>query len=239
VGYRNIGLTVKMATALDHATDGRLMLGIGAGWHEPEIDTFGYEPLTLGQRIGRLDEAAAVARGLLDGEVVTFDGTWVRANGMRNDPPPRQERLPLLIAGSGEKRTLRIVARDADIWNGEGPPEVYGRKNGVLDGWCLEVGRDPATIRRTVGVPPVCIRDSREAAVDALGAILARFGGPPERARAWAASSPLADTEERVVALFRGWRAAGAEEAIIDQPWPLDDRTFERLAALVAGGELA
>ena len=232
VGYRNIGLTVKMVTALDHASDGRLMLGIGAGWHEPEIEAFGYEQLTLGGRLGRLDEAAAVARTLLDGEAATHDGQFIRAKGMRNDPPPLQERLPLLIAGSGEKRTLRIVARDADIWNGEGVPEVYAHKNTVLDRWCAELGRDPRAIRRTVGVPPVCIRDTRDGAVEALAAILGRYGGPPGRARAWAASSPLADTEEAVAAHLRGWRAAGAEEAIVDQPWPLDDETFERLASL-------
>jgi alkanesulfonate monooxygenase SsuD/methylene tetrahydromethanopterin reductase-like flavin-dependent oxidoreductase (luciferase family) len=239
VGYRNIGLTVKMVTALDHATAGRLMLGIGAGWHEPEIEAFGYEQLTLGERIGRLDEAAGVARGLLDGEAVTFDGRWIRAKEMRNDPPPFQARLPLLIAGSGEKRTLPIVARDADIWNGEGVPEVFRHKSFVLDEWCEELGRDPEAIRRTVGVPPVLIRDSREAAVEALAAILGRYGGPPERARAWAASSPLADTDAVVAGLFRGWRAAGAEEAIIDQPWPFDGETFERLAAMVTSGSLA
>jgi alkanesulfonate monooxygenase SsuD/methylene tetrahydromethanopterin reductase-like flavin-dependent oxidoreductase (luciferase family) len=239
VGYRNIGLTVKMVTALDHATDGRMILGIGAGWHEPEIEAFGYEQLTLGERLGRLDEAAAVARTLLDGETATVDGRWVRAKGMRNDPPPRQAHLPLLIAGSGEKRTLRIVARDADIWNGEGVPEVYRHKNAVLDGWCAELGRDAGTIRRTVGVPPVCIRDTREAAIDALAEILGRYGGPPARARAWAASSPLADTEPAVAALFRAWRAAGAEEAIIDQPWPFDAETFGRLAAMVGTGSLA
>lgn len=239
VGYRNIGLTVKMVTALDHATHGRLMLGIGAGWHEPEIEAFGYEQLTLGERLGRLDEAAAVARTLLDGDAATVEGRWVRAREMRNDPPPFQAHLPLLIAGSGEKRTLRIVARDADIWNGEGVPEVYRHKNAVLDDWCAELGRDPTAIRRTVGVPPVCIRDTRDGAVAALAAILGRYGGPPERARAWAASSPLADTEAAVAGLFRSWRAAGAEEAIIDQPWPFDAETFDRLTAMVASGSLA
>jgi alkanesulfonate monooxygenase SsuD/methylene tetrahydromethanopterin reductase-like flavin-dependent oxidoreductase (luciferase family) len=233
VGYRNIGLTVKMATALDHASGGRTMVGIGAGWHEPEIEAFGYDQLSLGDRISRLDEAAVVARGLLDGEAVTHDGRWIRAHGMRNDPPPRQARMPLLIAGNGEKRTLRIVARDADIWNGEGLPEVYAHRQAVLDGWCREAGRDPRAIRRTVGVPPVCIRASREEAVDALASILGRFGGSPEQARGWAESSPLADTEDVVAGLFRAWGAAGAEEAIIDQPSPLDDETFERLAGSV------
>lgn len=232
VGYRNVGLTVKMATALDHASGGRALLGIGAGWHEPEIHAFGYDELTLGERLDRLAEAAHVARALLDGSTVSHTGRWVRADGMRNDPPPVQPRIPLLVAGSGERRTLRIVAAEADIWNGEGTPEVFAHKSAVLDRWCVEVGRDPGSIRRTVGVPPVCIRPTRSEAVDALAAILASVGGG-SAARAWAESSPLADTEDVVAGYLRAWRAAGAEEAIIDVPVPLDDETVERLAGSV------
>lgn len=235
VGYRNVGLTVKMATALDHASGGRAMLGLGAGWHEPEHRAFGYDVLSLGDRISRLDEAARLARGLLDGETVTQEGAWVTASTLCNDPPPLQRHMPLLIGGSGERRTLRIVARDADIWNGEGDPTTFARKNAVLDAHCAEIGRDPATIRRTVGVPPICIRDSRSGAVEALAAILAQQGGEQQQARAWAESSPLADTEEVVARLLRAWRAAGAEEAIVDLPSPRDDETLERLGASVRG----
>jgi alkanesulfonate monooxygenase SsuD/methylene tetrahydromethanopterin reductase-like flavin-dependent oxidoreductase (luciferase family) len=230
VGYRNVALTVKLATALDHATGGRAILGLGAGWHEPEHLAFGFEMLPLGDRITRFDEASRLARGMLDGEPVTQQGRWVSGRDLRNDPPPVQARMPLLIGGSGEKRTLRIVARDADIWNGEGDPETFARKNAVLDERCAEIGRDPLTIRRTVGVQPVCIRDTRGDAVDALAAILAGHGGDLAQARAWAASSPLADTEEVVATHFRAWRAAGAEEAVVDLPSPIDDETFERLA---------
>jgi alkanesulfonate monooxygenase SsuD/methylene tetrahydromethanopterin reductase-like flavin-dependent oxidoreductase (luciferase family) len=233
VGYRNVGLTVKMATALDHASDGRSMLGLGAGWHEPETRAFGYDLLSLGDRISRFDEASSLARALLDGRTVSREGRWIRAEDARNDPPPVQAHLPLLIGGSGEKRMLRIVARDADIWNGEGDPPTFARKNAILDERCAEVGRDPASIRRTVGVQPVCIRDSREAAVEALAAILARHGGTARQAREWAESSPLADTEEVVAAQFRAWREAGAEEAVIDLPAQIDDETFERLAGPV------
>lgn len=236
VGYRNIGLTVRMATALDHASGGRALLGIGAGWHEPETRAFGYDELALGDRISRLEEAAAVARGLLDGATVTHDGRWIRAVGMRNDPAPVQPRLPLLIAGNGEKRALRIVARFADIWNGEGLPDDYARRNGVLDHWCADVDRDPATIRRTVGIPPVMIRASRSAAVDALAATLGRYGGGDAQARGWAASSPLADTAEVVADHLRRWRTAGAEEVVIDQPSPLDDETIDRLAGFAREG---
>lgn len=233
VGYRNVGLTVKMATALDHASGGRAMLGLGAGWHEPEHRAFGYEVLSLGDRIGRFDEASRVARGMLDGESVTYEGRWISGHDLRNDPPPVQARMPLLIGGSGERRTLRIVARDADIWNGEGDPATYAHKSTVLDRHCAEIGRDPLAIRRTVGVQPACIRSTREAAVEALAAILARNGGSAADARAWAASSPLADTQDAVLRLFRAWRAAGAEEAIVDLPAPIDEETIEILAGPV------
>jgi len=233
VGYRNVGLTLKMATALDHASGGRAMLGLGAGWHEPEHRAFGYEILSLGDRISRFDEASRLARAALDGDSVTQHGRWISADGMRNDPRPVQAQMPLLIGGSGEKRTLRIVARDADIWNGEGDPATFARKNAVLDERCAEIGRDPLTIRRTVGVQPVCIRGTRAAAVDALTAILARQGGSTAQARAWAESSPLANTQDSVIRQFRAWRAAGAEEVVIDLPNPIDDETMERLAGPV------
>ena len=233
VGYRNVGLTVKMATALDHASGGRAMLGLGAGWHEPEHRAFGYEVLSLRDRISRFDEASRLARALLDGGPVSQDGRWVSGHELRNDPLPVQPRMPLLIGGSGEKRTLRIVARDADIWNGEGDPATYAHKNAVLDEHCAEIGRDPSTIRRTVGVQPICIRDTREAAVEALAAILTRHGGSAAQARTWAASSALADTETAVAAMLRAWRAAGAEEVVVDLPSPIDDETFERLAGPV------
>src|SRR4029077_9786200 len=206
VGYRNVGLTVKMATALDHASGGRAILGLGAGWHEPEHRAFGYDVLSLGDRISRLDEASSLARSKLGGPPSAQEGSWVSGHEVVNDPPPVQARMPLLIGGSGERRTLRIVARDADIWNGEGDPALFAHKSAVLDAHCAEIGRDPAAIRRTVGVPPVCIRDTREAAIDALASILARQGGDRATARAWAASSPLADTQDAVVRLFRAWR---------------------------------
>jgi alkanesulfonate monooxygenase SsuD/methylene tetrahydromethanopterin reductase-like flavin-dependent oxidoreductase (luciferase family) len=232
-GYRNVGLTVKMATALDHASDGRAMLGLGAGWHEPEHIAFGFDALSLRDRISRLDEASGLARTMLDGRAATQAGRWIRAAEAGNDPPPIQVRMPLVIGGSGEKRTLRIVARDADIWNGEGDPATYAHKNAVLDERCMEIGRDPAEIRRTVGVPPICIRDSRDAAVAALAGILERQGGDPIQARAWAASSQLADTQDAVIRLLRAWRAAGAEETVVDLPSPLDDETMECLAGPV------
>jgi F420-dependent oxidoreductase-like protein len=230
-GYRNPVLLVKQATALDHLSGGRVTLGLGAGWHEREHRAFGFEYPSLGQRIDRLDEQATVIRGLLDGEAVTFSGRWVRTEAARNDPPPLQSHLPLLIGGSGERRTLPIVARCADAWDGEGDPATYAHKNAVLNQRCAEIGRDPATIRRTVGVLPACIRDTRAEALDVLAATLGHHGLEPEEARAFAETSPLVGAEAAVLAALGAWRDAGAEEAIVDWPAPFDRETLERLAA--------
>ena len=92
--------------------------------------------------------ALSHAFGALAAALVGIGEFVVKAHEMGNDPAPLQARMPLMIGGSGEKRTLRIVARDADIWNGEGDADTYARKSAILDQHCAEVGRDPASIRR-------------------------------------------------------------------------------------------
>ncbi len=228
-GYRNPGLLVKQATALDHLCGGRLTLGLGAGWHEREHRAFGFGYPSLGDRISRLEEQATVIRGLLDGETVTYDGVWVQMTAARNEPPPRGD-LPFLIGGSGERRTLRIVARFADGWNGEGDPATWRHKSAVLDEHCAQVGRDPAAIRRTVGLPPACIRDTRQEALAALSAALVNNGLPVAEARTIAEASPLVGDEGTVLAALAAWGDAGADEAIVDWPAPFDHQTLDRLA---------
>ena len=146
-----------------------------------------------------------------------------------NDPPP-VGRLPLLIGGSGERRTLRIVARDADAWNGEGEPAEWARRSTVLDAHCRDLGRDPAAIRRTAGVPPLHIRPSRVEAKRSLAAILERNAMPAEEAAATAEADALAGTLDEVLATLRAWAAAGADEVITDWPAPFDQESLERLA---------
>lgn len=229
-GYRAPTLLVKMATALDHATDGRAVLGIGAGWHGAEHHAFGFAFPSLRERLDRLEEAAAIARGMLDGGATSLDGRWLQAQGARNDPPPKQARLPLLIGGSGERRTLPIVARYADAWNGEGDPETFAHKSAVLDRCCAEVGRDPTAIRRSVGLPPPLVRRQRGAAVEALTDALVRQGSTPGEAREAAAGSALVGSAEDVLERLRAYAAAGAEEVIFDWPTPSDEETLQALA---------
>lgn len=235
--YRNVGLLVKQATALDHLSGGRAVLGLGAGWHVRDHEAFGFTLRPIGERLDQLEEQAAAARAMLGGETVSVHGRHVRLDRAVNLPPPLRPRLPLLLGGSGEKRTLRIVARCADIWNGEGDLATWTHRNAVLDGHCAAVGRDPAEIRRTVGLPPASVRPSREAAVAALADRLRANGLDADEARTDAEASPMAGTLDEVAGHLRAYAAAGAAEVLIDWPAPFDDQTLAALASLLDRAE--
>jgi alkanesulfonate monooxygenase SsuD/methylene tetrahydromethanopterin reductase-like flavin-dependent oxidoreductase (luciferase family) len=227
-------MLVKMATALDHATRGRAALGLGGGWFEPEHRAFGFAFPPLGQRIDRFAEAARICRGMLDGGAVNVVGEWFSADGARNDPTPVQARLPLVIGGSGERRTLRIVAETADVWNADGDsPDSFSRRSAILDDHCRAVGRDPRSIERTVGLPPPLIRASRDEAVDALTGVLERHAPDLDAARRGASASPFAAAPDAVIEELRRYRVAGASAVMFDLPAPFDSETIEALAGPV------
>jgi alkanesulfonate monooxygenase SsuD/methylene tetrahydromethanopterin reductase-like flavin-dependent oxidoreductase (luciferase family) len=165
---------------------------------------------------------------------VTVSGTHVRLERAVNLPAPIQRRMPILIGGSGERRTLRIVARYADAWNGEGDVATWTHRNRVLDEHCAAVGRDPGAIRRTVGMPPASVRESRDAAVAALVDRLRHNGLTADEALAVAIASPLVGTPGEVAVTARAYAAAGAAEMLIDWPAPFDPETLVHLAAVGA-----
>ena len=133
--YRNPDLLADMARTLDHLSGGRAVLGIGSGWMDKDEIEYGYPVRTPGQRLDVLAEALPRIR---------------RRLGLLQPGPVG--RLPILIGGNGERRTLRLVAQYADMWNGYGDAETIRTKNAVIDRWCAEVGRDPREIERTVWV---------------------------------------------------------------------------------------
>ena len=231
-GYRNPALLVKMASTLDHAAGGRLVLGIGAGWYDRDHVGFGYDyPPTAG-RLDRMEETVIAVRRLLDGETVTMDGRWARLVSARNDPAPLQDRLPLLVGGSGERRTLPVVARYADWWNGEGTPDEIALKNAIVDRLCRAAGRCPDEVVRTVGIPPPLIRERRAEAVEVLTDTLVRHGMPLEDARMSAAGSGLVGPLGRVAEALDRYAGAGAAQVVFDWPPPFDDETLDALAIL-------
>jgi probable F420-dependent oxidoreductase len=133
--YRNPELLADMARTVDHISGGRLVLGIGSGWFRRDYDEYGYDFSTAGGRLDRLAEA-----------LPRIESRWAKLN------PPPTRRIPILIGGGGERKTLRLVARYARTWHSFADLGTFRHKSAVLDGWCAEIGREPSEIERSVGV---------------------------------------------------------------------------------------
>lgn len=165
VGYRNPGQLAKAVTTLDHLSHGRFELGLGAGWHQWEAEAYGYEFPAVGRRLDMLEEAVPLIRRLLTEPRTTHRGEWFTTEEASCLPPPVQPRLPIWVGGVGERRTLRIAAREADGWNAAYvPPEEFRRLSKVLDEWCEREGRDPSTVRRAINLQFMLAVDERSAA---------------------------------------------------------------------------
>lgn len=148
IHYRHPAVLANMAAALDIISNGRLELGIGAGWNEEESGAYGIELGSIKERFDRFEEACEILKSLLSQETTTFDGKFYQLKDARNEPKgPQQPHPPFCIGGSGEKRTLKITAKYADHWNFVGgPPEEFARKRDVLAAHCADIGRDPKEI---------------------------------------------------------------------------------------------
>jgi alkanesulfonate monooxygenase SsuD/methylene tetrahydromethanopterin reductase-like flavin-dependent oxidoreductase (luciferase family) len=158
--FRNPALVAKMATTLDHISNGRAVLGIGAAWFEEEHKAFGIEfGSGFPERLRWLGEALPIMRGMLDGTEPSATGPHYSTTKVRNDPLPVQRHLPICVGGGGEQVTLKLVAKYADMNNIGGGIANIRRKEEILLRHCETVGRDPSTIERTTGIGTVVIRD--------------------------------------------------------------------------------
>ena len=150
--YRHPAVLANMATTIDIISQGRLDFGIGAGWNELEHNAYGIPLYQPGERLRRLAEACEVIRLLWTETTPSFEGKYYQLKNAYSEPKPVQKpHPPFVIGGGGEKVTLRIAAQYADIWNfAGGPVETFVHKNEILDAHCATIGRDPATIARSV-----------------------------------------------------------------------------------------
>jgi probable F420-dependent oxidoreductase len=201
-GFRNPALLAKMATTLDEISDGRLILGLGAGWHEPEYLAFGYP---FDHLAGRFAEALQIIVPLLREGHVDFEGTYYQVRDCELRPRgPRPEGPPIWIGASGP-RMLRLVARYADAYNAVWftKPEQMTERFASIDAACREVGRDPATISHTAG---------------AFVSLLGREGWTPKQPRPSIDASP-----DEVAEHLHAFHLAGAEHMTLSlQPWDAD-----------------
>ena len=221
--FRNPAIVAKMATTLDHISGGRAVLGIGGAWFETEHRAYGIEfGGSPGERLRWLEEAVKIMRGMLHGERPSGQ-RFYHAHEVRNDPPPVQERLPIVIGGGGERKTLRIVARYADGCNLGGGFDNVKRKDEILRRHCEEVGRDESEIERTASMGICVIRDDPGEAERVAQSIFARNGN----AHPW--KNQMVGTAEQVAETMRPFLAIGFRHFIIGFPSPHDAESMERL----------
>jgi F420-dependent oxidoreductase-like protein len=208
--YHNPAQLAKTVTTLDVVSGGRAILGIGAAWNDEESRAYGFEFPPVGERMDRLEEAVVICRSMLDSPATTFEGRRYRVEGAHNLPRPVRARVPILIGGNGERRTLRLVARHADLCNVIGDPTTVRHKLEVLREHCESEGRDVAEIVTTAFAGIVVVDDTE--------------AGVRRRLEALAASPPP---------MLRGLDADQLSERLVSGT---PDRVAERLHAFVEAG---
>jgi alkanesulfonate monooxygenase SsuD/methylene tetrahydromethanopterin reductase-like flavin-dependent oxidoreductase (luciferase family) len=222
---RNPALVAKMMTTIDHISGGRAILGIGAAWFATEHEGFGV-PFGDGppERLRWLAQALPIMRGMLDGTEPTVTEGLYRTHEVRNDPPPLQAHLPILVGGSGRKVTLKLVAKYADACNLGGNIATVRDAEATLIEHCGAVGRDEREIERTVGIGAPVIRDSREEAGRVQASIFEHNG----RARRWE-EQPIG-TPEDVFEFLTPYVELGYRHIICGFPAPYDQESMTRMA---------
>ena len=218
--FRHPALLARMAAQIDVLSGGRLEMGVGAGWNVPEHEAFGLPFPSIGTRMDMLEEGIQVMRALWGDGPASFEGRHYQLREAVCYPKPAQSPLPLVVGGTGERRTLRIVARYADHWNAVAVnAQVFAAKRAVLERHCAEVGRDPGSIRRSLMTGFVVGRDASE-----VREHLRRIGGGARRLRSddpdmaleqLQKAGWLVGTPAQVVEQLAAYRDAGVQEFML------------------------
>ena len=222
VTYRHPALIANIVATHDVISNGRAICGIGAAWNQTEHKAYGIDLGTPGERSRRFAEAAKIVRALLDGERVTYKGKYYELKNAVLNTKPKQKRVPIMIGGGGEQKTLRTTARYADMWHAFGPPEVMAHKIEVLRGHCKDVGRDPGE-NESWGGQWICVRDDAEEARQVLDEIKTHHPG-------WTGPQAFIGNAEQVAARLKSFWDVGVRGYIVPFAEPFDLETMERLA---------
>ena len=214
MGYRNPALLAKSLTTIDHLSGGRVTVGLGAGWHVEEHAAYGYDFPGVKERLDRLSEGTRIIRAMLSHDRSSFTGQYYRTDNISNEPRPMQARVPIIIGGRGEQRTLRMAAARADGWN---VPyisvEEFKQKNEVLNQWCDHYKRDPKTIERSVNLHFLMSSTGQD--------VSARLGP-------MGAQGGLSGTPQQVIDRIGQYIDAGAGQINIAFRPPVDDPALQQ-----------
>jgi F420-dependent oxidoreductase-like protein len=211
VGYRNPAQHAKITTTLDIVSGGRAFHGIGAGWFEAEHAAYGFAFPPLKERFERLEDHLRIVRAMFTEDQATVQGTHHSVSGAYNNPKPLRGDIPILIGGSGERKTLRMVAQYADGCNLFGPPDRAQHLLGVLKDHCETVGRDPAEITKT-SMATIVIAET-ESGVKAKLDAMRDLGFPPERIAATTSGTP-----DQILEHANAYRGVGIEGLTFSMP---------------------
>jgi F420-dependent oxidoreductase-like protein len=206
--YRSPALVAKQAVTIDQMSNGRLIIGLGAGWHVPEHKAYGFTFPSAGERVSRFAEAMQVIKALTTQERSTFNGRYYQLEDAPFEPRPvRPSGIPIVVGTSGE-RMLKIVARYADRWNMVGSPEQIEERGKLLLEACAEVGRDPGEIVWSAAAWPGRVGGDPLASVEFFRDLVGRYreAGVREVICQWQREVPLAQIE-RIAAELPGLRA--------------------------------
>jgi F420-dependent oxidoreductase-like protein len=223
VTYRNPALHAKVTTTLDVISGGRAIHGIGAGWNVDEATAYGYEFPSLGERFERLEDHLNIVRAMFTQERATYEGKHHSVHEVLNNPKPIRGDIPIMIGGSGERKTLRMVAQYADASNFFGDPDRMRHLIGVLDGHCERLGRDPAEITKT-RLGTVIIAPTQEEADRKFERLRERSNIPPERLATVLVGDPDTVAESASELLD-----AGLDALIFNSPDAHDPETVQLL----------
>jgi F420-dependent oxidoreductase-like protein len=230
VTYRNPAILANIAATIDHVSGGRMELGLGAAWYQDEHEQYGVPFPPIGQRMDMLDDACRIVKALWTQKRSTVVGKHFAVRDALCEPKPLQSPLPLWVGGSGEKRTLRIVAEHADGWNTFfGDLAEYQHKLEVLARHCADVGRDPADIRKQV-VAQAILGETEAEAQDSARQRAEATGVPVEQLT----QGILVGTPDQLADALEGHRRLGVADFLVLARPPIDPRTIELLATAVA-----
>ena len=225
VSYRNPALHAKITTTLDVISGGRAIHGIGAGWNVDEATAYGYEFPPLGERFERLEDHLNIVRAMFTQEQATYEGKHHSVRGAFNNPKPIRGDIPIMIGGSGERKTLRMVAQYADASNFFGDVDRIKHLVGVLEAHCERLDRDPAEITKT-RLGTVIVKPSQDEADALFERIRETSGMPADRLASWIVGDP-----DTVGERCRELLDAGLDGLIFNTPYVHELETVELIGA--------